>query len=292
MALRTAAVDKREVPMSETQVFSPPNLSDAAEIRAARTWLRSRRRMLDARNTSITFLPLSDGEQLTLRNQLDSRSKQPTKAEDPETAQPKKSKAQSEAPGKQALDRSNIEKIHKLWEVKDNDKCKEIREEVKLRPGRKLAAGTYEIAIRNMPSEQEIAKYTHVFRVHIPKGCPIKAKVILVLAPVPGNSKMNSGYARHMTEFGSESKEKFIVVTVFSDNQFVSNDLVKKDEQQNNPFENDSAYMALIIKFTVELTNASNDREQWRYTAVSDSFSILPVDLTSCLAAKAGLVAS
>lgn len=241
--------------------------------------------MLDTRNTSITFLPLSDGEQLTLRNQLDSRLKQLPQPEFTGRAQPEQAKDKTEAASQQAFDRSTIEKIYKLWQVKDNDKSKDIREEVKLRPGRKLAPGTYEIDFKQHPDDQALNHDRRTFRIHIPKACPAGSKVVLVLAGSHGQAQSPSCSleAAQTDEVTSDGKEKCITVTAITESpsdkrkaktnlkkdtaRFVSNDLVTKHEQQQSKvIDNDDKYLAGIIQLTSELTNATVDPLGWSWT--------------------------
>jgi hypothetical protein len=276
MALRTAQVDKRKVSMPETQVFCPPNLSDAVEIRAARTWLRSRRKMLDARNTSITFLPLSDGEQLTLRNQLDSRPKQAPK---PEPAQLEAAKEPVDLKGELFFDRSRIHKIFKILQVNDNGTLKEIVVEVRLRPGRKLAPGTYELSFIKKSYENEHSNEGCTLRIQVPKGCQDNATVIFVIHKACTQFQNLTGYgeAVHMDEIADEGKEKFIIVTLLTDRHlipqgnhpgfFVSDDLVKKHQKnRGRAIYNEGDYMSGLVKLTSELTNATNDPQGWSWT--------------------------
>jgi hypothetical protein len=258
MALRTA-IHKREVTLPETQAFSPPNLSDAAEMRAARSWMRSRRKMLDARNTSITFLPLSDGEQLTLRNRLDSRLKHAPKPALENTTKPEVSTAQNKTAIDKIIGRSKIERIFKLWQVKENDKSKEIREQTKLRPGRKLAPGGYEITFSINEHAQELSPTIQFFRLLIPKECPAKAKVTLVIARDDSQFQTSSLDSSKVLTKGlaGKSHEKAIIVTV----------LAKKQANQSN-------YITEIVKLTTDLTNATTDPLGWSWTDDSQDSSI------------------
>ncbi len=276
MALRSVAVKKPDPSTLESQAFSPANLRDALEIRTARDLMRSRRKMLDLRNTSITFLPLSDSEQLTLRNRLDFRSKQDQQISIGNNVERESTRKEEQNPVTalksneiDLFDRSQIDKIFKIIEVVEKDKVTEVKEEIRLRPGRKLAPGKYELSFITPPTNTNSNPDEYLLRIQIPEGCQKKAKALFV--NLAGLSDQ-FGYVLEGVQSGAlsdKSKKQHVIVTLQgekrSNTQLTDCDFSDQQQQiaEQPVVVEEAHYKSRLVKLISELTNATNDPRDW-----------------------------
>lgn len=191
------------------------------------------------------------------------------------------------------FDRSRVDKIVRIREVKSGASTREVREEVNLKPGEKLPPGSYEVIFKQTPYEKEQKRPGRAFRIHIPVGAEKDAPVMVVMPGASSSFQNPRGYVKevHMEETADKAKKKFIVVTPLTEkhsidgkskteawawnypNSLIPNDLVRAHEKKVGY--NDGDYLSGVMNLTSELSAGTSDHRRWGWMGGSQGAAFL-----------------